>query len=194
MTIAQYAYRLASERPEFTPGGKLAKVPSLLNELREAVTHSTSGGSGSEGMPLPFNTGALELLRSIERDAGEHHAERYGERFFGTLEQLLMKIAEDQGHDVDWLIFFERLFMDWCDLIESMVRPTKVRCLDGVECPSCGRKIHGDGRETCLAIRCYQPGGGRDLLPVNEWTATCRACGAEWSGDGMKWLVASLAA
>lgn len=195
MTIAQHVHRLTRPHLSFTPDGKAGEVPSLLTELREAVTNSSAdgGGGSSDGKPLPFDTGALELLRDIQSDAGEHYAERYGERFFGTLEGLLQRVAEDQ-HEGDWEAFFEHTFMEWTDRIENMIRPTKVRSLDNVECPSCEQKIHGPKRETCLIVGCFKPGGGRDLLPIEDWTATCRGCGAEWVGESMSWLVASLAA
>lgn len=195
MSIAQYAHRLTRPHLSFMPDGRAGEVPSLLTELREAVTNSSAdgGGGSSDGKPLPFDTGALELLRSIEGDAGEHYAERYGERYFGTLEGLLQAIADDGTHDLEWSAFFERLYLEWTDLIEDKVRPTKVRCLENTPCPSCGLLIHGEGRETCVVIRCFKRGGGRDLLPINEWTAACRGCGAEWDNDAMKFLLASVA-
>lgn len=195
MSIAQYAYRLTRERPEFTPDGKLSTVPSLLTELRSAITGSgdLDRTKSATGKPLPLNSAALELLTSIERMVGEDHHRRYDERFFGTLEGLLNKIAEDD-HPADFEAWFERIFMEWCDSIESMVRPVRVRRLDGVPCPSCQQVVHGPERETCVAISCYEPGGGKDLRPIAEWTADCRGCGAHWENESMKWLVASLAA
>ena len=194
MSIAQYAHRLTRPHLSFMPDGRAGEVPSLLSELRGAVTHSASGGGdGADGKPLPFNTVALELLNFIERTIGEDHLRRYDERFFGTLEGIMQKIANDE-HPREHAAYFERIFMEWCDEIDEMVRPARFRRLDNVSCPSCDQMIHGDGRETCMVVDCYQPGGGKDLRPIGTWTAHCRACGAGWSGDTMKWLVASLAA
>ncbi|OIH81946.1 hypothetical protein BLJ79_21550 [Arthrobacter sp. UCD-GKA] len=195
MTIAQYAHRLTRAHLSFMPDGRAGEVPSLLDELREAVTGSgdLDRTSSSTGKPLPLNSTALELLDSIGRMAGEDHYRRYDERFFGTLEGLLQKIAEDD-HPAEFAAWFERIFMEWCQEIDAMVRPAKVRRLDNVECPSCGQKVYGDQRETCVAVDCYKPGGGRELRPIGSWTASCRGCGAEWGADKMEWLVASLAA
>lgn len=195
MTIAQYVHRLTRPHLSFTPDGKAGEVPSLLDELREAVTGSgdLDRTSSSTGKPLPLNSTALELLNGIERIAGEDHMRRYDERFFGTLEGLLQKVAEDD-HPPEFAAWFERIFTEWCQEIDAMIRPAKVRRLDGVECPSCGQVFYGDQRETCMAVDCYKPGGGRELRPVSDWTASCRGCGAEWSNDTMRWLVAHLAA
>lgn len=198
MTIAQFAHRLTRPHLSFMPDGKAGQVPSLIQELREAINHSTSGGNGSsDGQPLPFDTKALELLKFFEQDAGEHHRHRYGTIHRGTLETLIQKIADDQQHPTtpdDWETFFEHWMSDWCDLIDDMLRPTKVRTLDSTPCPACNQTTHGKERETCLAIHCYIPGQGRDLKPIEAWTAECRACGATWSGDTMKYLLASIAA
>ena len=194
MTIAQYVHRLTRPHLSFTPDGKAGEVPSLLTELRAAVTHSASGGGdGADGKPLPFNTVALELLQFIERTIGEDHYRRYDERFVGTLEGILQKIADDT-HPGEHAAYFERIFMEWCDEIDEMIRPARVRRLDGAPCPSCEQRIHGPGRETCVIVDCFKPGGGKDLRPIGTWTAHCRACGAEWSGGNMKYLLASLAA
>lgn len=194
MTIAQYVHRLTRPHLRFMPDGRAGEVPSLLSELRAAVTHSASGGGDGGGeKPLPFDTRALDLLDFIQRTIGEDHYRRYEERFFGTLEQILQKIAEDE-HPRNEAAYFERIFMEWCDEVDELLRPTKVRRLDGTPCPSCEQKIHGPVRETCMVVDCFKPGGGKELRPIADWTAHCRGCGAGWSGVEMKWLVASIAA
>lgn len=195
MSIAQYAHRLTDERPEFTPNGDIRRVPSLLAELRDAVTGSgdLDRTKSSSGKPLPLNTAALELLNGIERMVGEDHFRRYGERYFGTLEGIILKIGDDE-HPDDFAAWFERIFMEWCDQIDGMMRPVKVRRLDGIDCPSCGLAVYGAERETCVAVDCYEPGGGRELRPIGTWTAACRSCGAGWENSSMRWLVAYLAA
>lgn len=191
MTLRSLAQDLTEPRLKMI-NGRFGKVPALLTDLREAISHSTSGGdAGTEGLPLPLNTKAVELLHSIERMAGEDHANRYGERFTGKLEGIIKKIGEDENHPDEWQTWFERIYLQWCDEINEMVRPIKYRNFDGTPCPSCGQAVHGPERETCVYLDCYIP-GTKELRHVTTWKAYCRGCPAEWEWKDIKKLLASI--
>lgn len=173
-------------------GQEVTKRPAKISELRLAITHSNGeGGDTSAGKPLPLDGQALQLLMDMERMAGEDHQNRYEERYFGTLEGLIAKIGKDD-HSPEWESWFNQIFQEWADRIDALIRPTKVRRLDGISCPACGLSRHGEDNETCLIIRCYEE-GTKDLSKVSEWSAECRGCSAQWSGDTMKYLLAVIA-
>lgn len=190
MTLRSLAQELTQPHLKMV-NGQITKRPAALGELRAAISHSTSGGGeSSDSKPLPLDGQALSLLMNIERISGEDHRNRYEEPYFGTLDNLITKIGNDQ-HDPKWEHWFTRIYQQWIDEIDALIRPTKVRRLDGTPCPSCGQTIHGPQRETCIIINCYKP-GTKDLMPPNQWTAQCRGCDARWETDVMKWLVATL--
>lgn len=190
MTLRSLAQELTESHLKMRDG-QVVKRPSALNELRAAISHSTSGGGESSGgKPLPLDGTALSMLMNIERMAGEDHLNRYGEQYFGTIEGLLTKIGKDD-HEGEWRHWFNKIFQQWIDEIEALIRPTKVRRLDGTPCPACGQSMHGTERETNLIINCYQP-GTKDLRKIQDWTMECRGCSAKWEGEGMKFIVAIL--
>lgn len=191
MTLRSLAQDLTEPRLKMY-NGRIGKVPALLTDLREAITHSSSGGESSEdGLPLPLNTKAVEMLHHIQRMSDEDHCNRYGQRFTGTLEQLIKKVGEDENHPDEWKQWYERVYLQWCDEINEMVRPTKYRNFDGTPCPACGQVVHGPERETCVYLDCYIQ-GTKELRHVTTWKAHCRGCSATWEWEGIKFLLASI--
>ncbi|MHC6175455.1 DUF7341 domain-containing protein [Glutamicibacter sp. X7] len=172
-------------------GDRIGKVPPLLTELREAVSGSTheGGGSGAKQRIL-VNSEALDLLRDIEKEVSERYKERYETNGHIRPDDSIKIIGQDQ-HDPDWDEYLTYWLQDWAKRIEDLVRPRKVRRLDGTPCPSCEQAVYGEDRETCLAVDCYT-GPDKQLRPVSEWTVECHGCGATWQGRNMQWLLAAL--
>ena len=174
-------------------GERIGKVPALLVELREAVSGKSSsdlGGGSASKQKILVNATALDLLKSITDRVRSGYADRYG-KSAPTLETCIEQIAAGE-HDADWEAWFIDLFETIKQEIEAMLRPKKLRRLDGIECPACGQTVHGEERETCLYLDCYI-NEHKELRRFDEWVATCEACDATWAGKEMKWLLVALA-
>lgn len=195
MNLASLAQELTEPHLKIKGKAELKEVvkkPAALGELRKAITHSIGeGGDSSDGKPLPLDGKALQLLMDMERIAGEDHENRYGERYFGSLEGLIKKIGKDE-HEGEWAAWFPQIFQQWIDDIHELLHPTKVRRLDGIACPACQQTIHGKERETCLVVNCYED-GTKDIKKLHEWTAECRGCGAKWGNEKMAWFRLAIA-
>lgn len=173
-------------------GGRIGKVPSLLSELREAVSGTTheGGGSGSK-LRILVNADAIDLLRAIKDEAQSSYYDRFGIEA-PSLEQCITSVG-NTPHPDDWEKYFTDQYKSFKARIEATLRPKKLRRLDGTECPSCGASIYGEQRQTCLYVDCWSD--DKSLRPVHEWSVECRACNATWSGVAqMKWVLVALTA
>lgn len=172
-------------------GGRIGKVPSLLSELRDAVSGSSSGdgGGSSSKVGILVNASALDLLNTIDSDVRNSYADRYGQ-VSPTLETCIETIGQGE-HDSEWEQWFTDKFTNYRKQIETLLRPKKLRRLDGVQCPSCGQATHGEERSTCLFLDCYI-NEDKELKHITEWELTCQACNATWAHSDMKWLLVAL--
>lgn len=173
-------------------GTRIGKVPALLQELNEAISGSTDTGTGgsSTKQRILINSQALELMTSIEQTIKSGYADRYGQPA-PTLITCINLIGQGE-HPPDWTTWFTQEFNHAKEQIETMLRPKKLRRLDGITCPSCEQKVFGPERETCLYADCWQT--NEHLLPISEWTVHCKSCNTNWKGHAeMKWLLVALA-
>lgn len=192
MTLRSLAQELTEPHLK-SIGGRIGKVPALLQELREAISGSSSGdggGGNNTKQRVLVNASALDLLNTITRETRDAYTHRYGIAA-PTLETCIQQIANGE-HPPDWETYFKTQYAGFIHSIETMLRPKKKRRLDNVECPSCGQSKHGEERETCLYLDCYT-GEHKDLKHPNEWEVTCAACDATWTRDKMSWLLVALA-
>lgn len=190
MTLRSLAQELTE--PHFKSiGGRIGKVPGLLSELREAISGSSdTGGSGSASKQrVLVNAGALDLLNEITETLRTGYADRYGQGA-PTLETCIDAIGKSE-HPADWESWFTEK-LNWAKAeIETMLRPKKMRRLDGIECPSCTQKVFGAERETCLYLDCWIDDD--TAKHITEWEVECRGCGTHWAGvKEMKWLIVAL--
>lgn len=189
MSLRANIQELTETHLKMGPTGKPVQAPSLLSELRAAVKPGNDGGGGgaSSSAPIPINPDAVDLLSSITHEANVDYFEIHGVRYRGPLEGLLQ--THDRLND-EWGAYIEGVTLGWIDRINGLLRPTKPRRKLGVECPSCGQRFHGEGREVCLTADCWGP--NEEMLHPAAWHVRCEGCGAVWVGDDLKWLIAAL--
>lgn len=172
--------------------GRIGKVPALLTELREAVSGSTheGGGNGSKQRVL-VNTDALDLIRDLTAEAQSAYTDRFGTEA-PNLEQCVASIGETP-HPDDWETYFTDQFQTFKTSIEAILRPKKMRRLDGTPCPSCGQTTYTNERKTCLYVDCWQD--NENLKPHQDWSVHCKACQTTWTGiNEVKWVLVALTA
>lgn len=188
MSLNDNAYRLT--RPHLTNiSGTLAERPALLDELTSAAKPGNDGAAGgSSGAFVPVNVSAIALLQDIEREARDHHRELTGAAT-GKLADIIRTWAVD-SINAEWYAFLERVTLGWIDRIENLLRPAKPRRKMMLPCPSCGQTFHGPERAVCLTVNCW--GDDERMTHPAQWDVRCESCGAQWTGDTLKWLLAAL--
>lgn len=196
MSLSQNVHTLTRPHLSTGPHGKLTEQPPLLQELQDAVHPSEcgSGGAGKSKTKIPINPDAVDLIAKIQHEAATDHIEMRGWRLVGTTTQTLQSYTTPiykTMPDTEWETYLEHVTHEWINQIEQLVRPRKPRRkLVGTECPSCEQKYHGEERAVCLTADCW--GTGEDLLHPSEWHVQCEGCGAQWSGDTLKWFIRAL--
>jgi len=156
--------------------------PSLLNQLRFALTpgmESGAGGSGS-GRPAPLALNAFDLLRKIDETSTHQYWTNGGRSRLDALsvEKRIQfwaaKALASPAAEAEAL----KMIAGWCREIEAMFNPQHRIELRG-KCPECGLshyQVEEDGdliRKATLTA-----------IPHERGTfATCGNCGASWSGQ-----------
>lgn len=191
MTLRSLAQELTEPHLK-SIGGRIGKVPSLLSELREAVSGSThEGGSSGSKLRILVNADALDLIKKLNGEAQGSYADRFGAEA-PSLEQCIISIGETP-HPDDWEIYFTNQLQSFKTRIETILWPKKMRRLDGQECPSCGQATYGEDRQTCLYVDCWSDND--NLKPHQEWTIHCKGCQTHWEGvNEIKWVLVALTA
>lgn len=191
MSLASLAQELCE--PHLTSiGGRIGRVPGLLTELREAVSGSSTGDAGggaSSKAKILVNATALDLLNNIDNEVRTAYADRYG-KAAPTLETCIDLIGKGE-HPAEWDAWFTERFTARKAEIEALLRPKKMRRLDGVQCPSCGQATFGEERATCLYLDCYT-NQHKELKHITDWVVSCQSCDASWGHGDMKWLLVAL--
>lgn len=192
MTLRSLAQELTE--PHLTMiGGRIGKVPALLTELREAVSGSThEGGSSGSKLRILVNADALDLIKQLKDEAQSSYTDRFGQEA-PSLEQCITSIGTTPHAD-EWERYFTNQLQSFKTRIEAILRPKKMRRLDGQTCPACGQTTYGEDRRTCLYVDCW---GDDDetLRPHQEWTVHCKGCETQWTGvEELKWVLVALSA
>lgn len=174
-------------------GGRIGKVPALIDELASAIYGSTdtgTGGSTSKARIL-VDASALDLLNNITNQVRYAYNNRY-DQTAPTLETCINTIGKDE-HPDNWEQWFIGIFESIKHQIETYLRPKKLRRLDGVTCPSCGQATYSEDRLTALYVDCWAD--NENLKPHQEWTVECKACETHWTGTNeIKWVLVALTA
>ena len=164
----------------------------LLVQLFLAVKNTSAGAvfkSSSINPPLPFSGEALDLLTDIENVTAERwwslHRLHFGEGR-ATLGARIRTWAAVVRSDPDLTRDAERIMSGWVRDIQALLNPVRRAQIIGA-CPSCNEeriaRQDADGgtvMEPVLSLA-YDPDGLPDV-------ASCRACGDEWSGEGLSLL------
>lgn len=152
-------------------------VPSLLDQVREAVTSSSGNGHRGSAGPhrSPIGLSAAELLGAIEREVGH--------RYTGPLDRDVW--AWVNGHTAaPWAV---DTMAGWVSRARAVVDPPRPVSL-AAACPQCGRSVvHVE--DSGERVR-------RAALQVDRTTGTaaCIApgCDAVWTPDRWAFLAAVL--
>lgn len=190
MTLRSLAQELTE--PHLTMiGERIGKVPALIDELASAIYGSTDTGTGGSTTKarILVNAKALDLHQRIERDIARGYTIRF-KQGAPTLKKCIKTISTTE-HEPEWEDWFTHILQWAANEIETMLRPKKLRRLDGIECPSCQQKVFGEERETCLYADCWAD--NENLKHPTEWSVSCKACDAQWTGQkDMAWLLVAL--
>ncbi len=181
--LTESIHRLTREHLTLADG-KVATVPSLLDQLDAAATSKRgilAGGSG--GTAIPISTAAVSLRQDIDWSARDEHYQRTGTDV-GKLEAIIQSWAAEQ--DPEMITYLEHVTLDWCDKINALISPVKPPWRPAVPCPACGVIYDRDGNGPGLRVHCW--GEDEAMLPPGEWTAECIHCQAAWTSENMPWL------
>lgn len=193
LSLASLIQQLTEPHLTTGPRGYPVTAPPLLLELQQAVTPGNNGSAGGKsGPPIPVSADTIDLEQRIRSEAAEDHYQMRGWYYRGTTRELLQSYLDDKmdAPDADWSAYLEHVMLDWCDEINSIVRPSKPRRRLNTPCPSCGQKFYGEERQTCLTANCW--GGDEELLHPALWHVQCEACKAEWEGETLKFFLAAI--
>lgn len=162
--------RQAQQQPRLT--ATTAEIPSLLDQLAEAVESSTGTGHGSKGVHrAPIGLAAAELLGEITRAVG------YRDQPGRTLVDTVRAWAETPSADPD-------IAESWASRARETVTPNRTFELAGA-CPICRTRYVWTLDDTGRRVR-------RAAIQVNyaSRSARCAApnCTASWGPDYLEHL------
>lgn len=171
---------IAHEQQAQARRATLARLPSMLEQLDDAV-HSTQGGGGAAAGPhrSPIGLAAAELLHAIDRACagcpGTTRTERL--RYWAGLSGTW------RVSDPDRLLLYALDAQRWVEQGWAILDPSRVTPIPGM-CPSCRRRT----------VRTPDDLGEQVERPVlnltrDEGTVHCTApCRASWPPDRLRWL------
>jgi hypothetical protein len=189
MSLADNIHQLTSEHLRRDDAGAYVKSPPLLAELR-AASGSTLGaaGGGKGGAGMVVNSKAVELETAIKEQALAEHFEMTGTEYRGGLVNLIKSWAVITS--TEWIAYLERVTTDWVADIQAVLEAAHPPWRPSIPCPACGQRFHGPEREPCLAVT-YWDADADTIAPPSAWSAACIGCGAQWTGDELRWLRAA---
>lgn len=164
-------------------------APSLLDQLRDATSHSGETGAGrGGGARLPVDAAAVDALLEITSSASDLH-DRATMHSTLTIEQHIRRIAElaEQWTDTDAISWVVQHLQLWHTTIDAVLNPTRRTHLVGA-CPACKAR---------MVFRELPTGTERVQTPalaigrLSDGTiigCTCGACGAHWHRNQLEHL------
>lgn len=181
MTIAGALYRRTRARLIAELAEDIAVLPSLLEQLRDAVTSAGGYGNAARGpYRSPLNSTAVEIIAAIEREVGRgdlaDQLKTWRQRCTES-GQLLAAVTEQAADLAERWVIEARAILQPARWIEA-ARP----------CPACGTRhvwVHEDGQNVCKAAI---------QINVTDGYAACCApsCGAHWPRTHFDLLAAAL--
>lgn len=150
-----------------------AEVPSLLDQVREAVESSSGGGTSSAGPNRsPIGLGAAELLHTIERYTAAPRD------IYLPAHVQAWAAARGGVPGVDDVTPAAQHAEQWVEQARAILTPPKRWTHPGA-CPACGKTTAYVADETGQQVR-------RPALELNraDASARCLRCGATWKGEG----------
>lgn len=189
MSLQDNIHQLTSEHMTMTDDGSFNKTPPLLAELRAACgSNMGAQGGGSGGGGMIVNAKAVAIETRIREDALAEQFEMTGNEYRGNLIDLLQAWAIAASSE--WQTYLEGITTAWITSIRATLIQRRPPWRPTLNCPSCGQRFHGAEREPNLWVE-YWNHDEEHINPPSLWSAGCDGCGAEWSGDNLKWLRAA---
>lgn len=178
-------------------------VPSLWQQLEDAVPYSGSGGSAVAKSKPPITTGVVALLIEITDAATEGANDLVGENRRNTPANLRAVAASLAGaNDIDLTAWWTEKVREWVRKSRELLRldPDRPRYARGTRCPQCSAKsvsttVDGETvRTPALAINWSAPEGHQTKhTSDHDWhvrAIECKACESVWwRGDDLDQLV-----
>lgn len=191
MTLADHIHQLV--RPHMTrrPDGKITRQDALLDQLATAIHTNGRDGSATSEPGLPINGRALDLWKTIDTQVRQEELERAG-TMRGIPGQIIERWETEQRHN--WVSHLEHVTLDLIDQITQLLDPPPKRRKLREPCPACGEQwdYTGDGdREPCLTAGTHDEHGA--MLKPADYDVSCSACGAEWRGQSLTWVLQVIA-
>lgn len=153
-------------------GGRLRRVrlPSLYQQVVEAVQSHRAGGGGKWAGQFPFWADALVLLGEIDAEVVRMHPHPH--QWQGWTVQRLAAVSERKWRpqDCKQMLGYAEKLSTFSKRAEALFAPKPIPLPDA--CPECGEKTvyrNQDGEEVRTPA-----------LQITENGATCGACRANW--------------
>ncbi len=191
MTLRDHIHQLIRPHATRRPDGQFIKQPALLDQLAGAVKTSSGGRRDSSETPLPINAAAIDLWKNIDQTLRDEEQERAG-TMRGTPGGILQRWENEQRDE--WTGHLAHVTLDIIDQITQLIDPPPKRRKLRKPCPACGEEwdYTADGdREPCLTAGTHDEHGA--MLKPADYDVSCSACGAEWRGQQLTWVLQVIA-
>lgn len=189
MSLSDNIHQLVNEHMTQADDGSFVKVDALLDQLHIACTTNFSvGRGGGAGAGMMVNSTAVKLETKIKEDALFEHFEYAGTEYQGSLKELLRTWPTATAEDI--IKRLDKAASKWVTEIRAILTSKRPPWRPTLDCPSCGLRFHGPDREPNLWVD-YWDHEEEKMSHPSLWSAGCDGCGAEWTGDKLKWLPAA---
>jgi hypothetical protein len=170
-----------------TQRGVTGTQAPLITQLRTALHDRDGRGGNGADTALPFSEEAHDLLEAITAEAREYADEHTG-RTWTRLETNIR--ALNAAHTPEDREYLTGATQDWIDQIRALTDPPRPRRkLENTPCPACSQTRTAD-RRTALTAGLWDHNDR--MLPPGHWHIECGACGAQWQGPQIAWLLTTL--
>lgn len=184
-----------------------ADVPSLIEQLEDAVSRAGNGnGGGKLGARPPVSIGVMTLLTDIADQSAADVRKRHG-KHLGNIPDNLRRVASDRAslptespEVIEWI---ERI-TDWTDKARSVLglEPRYPRGLRGIACPLCGAAtvpgVDDIGQKVRFPTLQFEWSKAEDRnedgsIPIRSVEAVeCRTCGSKWEAGPQFYMLQAL--
>jgi hypothetical protein len=161
----RYSMRIDGERKL-----KRVRLPSLYQQVIEAVQSRRAGAGGKWAGQFPFWADALVLLQEIDYEVRKMHFAPHGWDGWTTQRLAVLRARKWRPQDCDVILRYAEMLDGFAKRAEGLFAPKPIPLPD--PCPECGEKTvyrKQDGEEVRTPA-----------LQIDENGATCGACKANW--------------
>jgi len=180
LSLASNINQLINTHVAINAHGKIVKQPPLLTQLKDA--DSNGGRPTTSERPIPANLKAVALLQDIYDEAIKHQYAMIKTVDQRPLRAILTEWATIE--DREWQSFLGHVTLDWVDLINDVINPTRPRRPLMQPCSACGQKYTPgeDGKRIPAVTAWVWDSTGEHVTSIEQWEVQCSNCGAQWHG------------